>query len=251
MSEFAGKTALVTGGARGIGRGIVHRLAAAGAAVAVADLDEAGARQVVAELGGARTVALRGDVGVERDANEIVDRTIAELGGLDILVNNAGVWVLKTLEETTPEEWDRQLNTNLRAFYLLARRALPALRRGPGCIVNIASMAGLRFTWSHVAYAASKAGMMAATRDLAVELGPDRIRVNAIAPGLIETHMRLSEAQQQELARSHLLGRIGEPADIAEAVAFLASPRASYITGVTLPVTGGAELAVRSFTPKA
>jgi NAD(P)-dependent dehydrogenase (short-subunit alcohol dehydrogenase family) len=248
MTDLSGKVALVTGAARGIGRAIALRLAAGGAAVAVADLDEAGARKVAGELGGGRALALAGDVSVEREANALVDRTVAELGGLDVLVNNAGIWVIKPLEETTPDEWDRQQATNLRGVYLLCRRAIPALRRGPGCIVNIASMAGFRFTVPHVGYAATKAGVIATTRDLAVELAPDRIRVNAVAPGPIDTQglrRNLSEAEQKAFEARFLLGRIGRPEDIAEAVAFLASERASYITGATLPVTGGAELAVR------
>ena len=248
VKDLENKVALVTGAARGIGRAIALRLAAAGAAVAVADVDEGGARKVAGEISGVRALALGGDVSLERDAHALVDRAVAELGGLDVLVNNAGIWVIKPLEETTPEEWDRQQAVNLRGLYLLCRRAIPALRRGPGCIVNIASMAGIRFTVPHVAYAASKAGVIATTRDLAVELAPDRIRVNAVAPGPIDTRglaTGLSGKEREAFDRRFLLGRIGQPEDIAEAVAFLASPRASYVTGVTLPVTGGAELQVR------
>jgi NAD(P)-dependent dehydrogenase (short-subunit alcohol dehydrogenase family) len=248
VRELEGKVALVTGAARGIGRAIALRLAAAGAAVAVADLDEDGARKVAAEIAGARSLALGGDVALEADAHALVDRTVAGLGSLDVLVNNAGIWVIKPLEQTTPEEWDRQHAINLRGIYLLCRRAIPALRRGPGCIVNVASMAAIRFTVPHVAYAASKAGVVATTRDLAVELAPDRIRVNAVAPGPIDTRglaAGLSGEERRQFEARFLLGRIGRPEDIAEAVAFLASERASYITGITLPVTGGAELAVR------
>jgi NAD(P)-dependent dehydrogenase (short-subunit alcohol dehydrogenase family) len=248
--ELEGRVALVTGAARGIGRAIALRLAEEGAAVAVADLDADGARKVAGELSG-RSLALSGDVSQERDANALIDRAVAELGGLDVLVNNAGVWVIKTLEETTPEEWDRQNAINLRGTYLMCRRAIPALRRGPGCIVNIASMAGIRFTVQHVAYAASKAGVIATTRDLAVELAQDGIRVNAVAPGPIDTRgldQGMSAEQRAAFNARFLLGRIGQPEDIANAVAFLASPRASYITGALLPVTGGAELSVRPMT---
>ena len=245
--EIEGRVALVTGAARGIGRAIALRLAEEGAVVAVADLDADGARKVAGEIAG-RSLALSGDVSQERDANALVDRAVAELGGLDVLVNNAGVWVIKTLEETVPDEWDRQHAINLRGTYLMCRRAIPALRRGPGCIVNIASMAGIRFTGEHVAYAASKAGVIATTRDLAVELAKDRIRVNAVAPGPINTQgldQGMSDEQRRALNARFLLGRIGRPEDIADAVAFLASKRASYITGATIPVTGGAELSVR------
>ena len=174
---------------------------------------------------------------------------MAAYGRLDVVVNNAGVWVIKPFEQTSPEEWDRQLNTNLRALYLICRRAIPALRASPAaCIVNVASMAASRFTVPHVAYASSKAGVVALTRDLAVELAPDRVRVNAVAPGPIDTQGitdSMDASERRVFLERYLLGRMGHPGDIAEAVAFLASERASYITGATLPVTGGAELSIR------
>ncbi|MCE2391321.1 MAG: SDR family oxidoreductase [Proteobacteria bacterium] len=251
MSEFEGRSVLVTGAARGIGRATALHFAERGADVAANDLDGDGLAELGREIEalGRRALAVPGNVGVEEDARRIVDTSVAELGRLDVLVNNAGVWIIKSLEETSAEEWDRQLDTNLRAAYLLSRRAIPALRESDAaCIVNIASIAGLRFTVPHIAYAASKAGVIALTRDLAVELGPDRIRVNAVAPGPIDTQGlldSLGELDRQSAEQRYLLGRMGRAEDIANAVVFLASGRASYVTGATLPVTGGAELAVR------
>ena len=250
MGEFTGRVAVVTGAARGIGLETARIFAEGGADVALADLDRDGveaAREEIAKSG-VRAVAIAGDVGTGEFAARLVEITVSELGRLDMLVNNAGIWIIKSLAETTPDEWDRQMQTNLRSLYLISREAMPALREAKGCIVNIASMAALRFTVPHVAYAASKAGVVAFTRDLAVELAPDRVRVNAVAPGPIDTQGLfddLSEDDRRARCELFLLGRMGAPRDIAEAVAFLASERASYITGATLPVTGGAELRVR------
>lgn len=250
MGDLDGKVALVTGAARGIGRAIALRLAEEGADLALADLDITGLETLRTELVaiGRRGVAISADVGVEAQADDIVEGAVSALGRLDVLVNNAGVWIIKTLEETTPEEWDLQLATNLRSLYLMTRRAAPHLRAAAGgCVVNLASMAAGRFTVPHVAYASSKAGVVAFTRDMAVELADARVRVNAVAPGPIDTRGLWDgmDAEQRAAAgEKFLLGRIGRPEDIADAVAFLAGPRASYITGITLPVTGGAELRI-------
>ncbi|NQZ95390.1 MAG: SDR family oxidoreductase [Myxococcales bacterium] len=250
MRDLAGRVAVVTGAARGIGREIARTFAAGGADIALSDIDAerlAEARTEI-EKTGVRAVSVAGDVGTESHAAELIGTATSSLGRIDTLVNNAGVWIIKTVEETTPEEWDRQHSTNLRSLYLMSRAATPALRESRGCIVNIASIAAFRFTVPHVAYASSKAGVVAFTRDLAVELAPDRVRVNAVAPGPIDTQGLfdgLSDAERAKACERFMLGRIGAPRDIATAVAFLASDDASYITGVTLPVTGGAELAAR------
>jgi 3-oxoacyl-[acyl-carrier protein] reductase len=251
MADFDGAVVLVTGAARGIGRAIALHFAQAGADVAGNDLDADGLESLQAEVEslGRRAIGVTGDVASEAEATSIVERTCHELGRLDILVNNAGIWIIKSLEETSVEEWDLQISTNLRSLFLLTRRAAPAMRAvGGGSIVNLASMAASRFTVPHVAYASSKAGVVAFTRDMAVELAPDRIRVNAVAPGPIDTRGLMEGLTEEERAKStekFLLGRMGTPDDIARAVAFLAGPDASYITGVTLPVTGGAELSIR------
>ncbi|MFO0688768.1 MAG: SDR family NAD(P)-dependent oxidoreductase [Myxococcota bacterium] len=248
--DFEGRRALITGAAAGIGRGIAYRLARAGAQVACLDVNEKALAETIAGIAAEKGRALPfvADVSSEAATKRAVDEAVAAMGGLDVLVNNAGIVILQRFDETPVEDWDRTFAINLRAMFLMARAALPALRRsGAGAIVNIASIAAYRYTVPHVPYATAKAGVVAFTRDLAVELAPDRIRVNAVAPGPIATEM-LGKLTDEELGRAgkhYLLGRLGKPEDIAEAVAFLASERASYVTGATLPVTGGAELASR------
>lgn len=243
MSEFADRVVVVTGAARGIGRVTAAQFAGAGAIVVGADRDVE-ALEAVEEL----SLRLGGDVGNTDDAHQIIDDTAVALGRLDVLVNNAGAWLLKPTAEITPEEWDDQLSTNLRSFFLTTRRAYPALAETGGNVVNVASIAALRFTTPHVAYASAKAGVIAMTRDLAAEYAPG-VRVNAVAPGPIDTmHLtaQMTPDEKADWGRRYPLGRMGEPEDVAHAIVFLASPKAAYITGATLPVTGGTELGVPS-----
>jgi NAD(P)-dependent dehydrogenase (short-subunit alcohol dehydrogenase family) len=197
------------------------------------------------EAQGVRTLRVVADVGDERDVDRLFGEAVDRFGRLDVLVNNAGISLVQTLPEASLADWDRTFNTNLRSMYLTCRRSIPELIARGGRIVNIASIAAYQHTVPHAHYAASKAGVVALTRELAIELAPRGVRVNAVAPGPTDSAGRMETLSPEERAaagKRFLLGRMGRPEEIAEAVAFLASDRASYITGITLPVTGGAEL---------
>jgi 3-oxoacyl-[acyl-carrier protein] reductase len=243
------RVAIVTGAGRGIGRGIARCLARAGVEVAVVDQAEDRIAGVVAEVEslGRRGLGISADVARAGDVKRVVGETLERFGKIDLLVNNAGVVVVRRMIEQTEEDWDRVLDVNLKGAFLCCREVVPEMiARKRGAIVNIASIAAFHVTVPHVPYAASKAGLVALTRDLAYEVGRHGIRVNAIAPGPIETPMAriASEEQRQRIAGNIPLGRIGQPEDIGNAVVFLASDAAGFITGATLPVSGGADLRV-------
>ena len=246
MSRLGGRVALVTGAASGIGRAIAERLAAEGAAVVVADVAPAG-EEVAAgfRARGGRAEFARADVTREADVQAMVDTAVARFGGLDILVNNAGVGRFVPFERLDPTEWDRIVGVNLRAVYLGCRAALPALRAGGrGVILNLSSQSGLQAQAMNQPYCASKAGVILLTRSLARELGPEGIRVNCICPGgtdtaLLRAFSRSISSAESTPARPPL-GRFAQPSEIAAAALFLVSDEASYVTGVALPVDGGA-----------
>ena len=244
MSDFDAKRALVTGAGAGIGRAIAQRLADGGAAVACIDIDGDAANEVANKLGHG-AVGLAADVGDEASTTAAINTATEQLGGLDVVVNNVGIVILKSLEESTLDDWDQTMTVNLRSMFLVTQRSLPALKESPdAAIVNISSVAALRYSHIHPAYTASKGGVVAFTREIAVEFAKYGIRVNSVAPGPVKTEVLegLTDAQLADIGLKFILGRMCRPADIAEAVAFLASHRAACITGVTLPVTGGVEL---------
>jgi 3-oxoacyl-[acyl-carrier protein] reductase len=197
---------------------------------------------------GGKALGMQLDVSRADSVNAMVLGTLAHLGKIDILVNNAGVVVVKGIAEQTEADWDRVIDINLKGVFLCCHRVVQEMvKQKSGAIVNIASIAAFHYTVPHVPYAASKAGVVAITRDLAYEVARHGVRVNAIAPGPIETPMMgdaLTPQQKEAYAKSIPLGRLGQPNDIGNAATFLVSDEASFITGVTLPVSGGTDLRV-------
>jgi 3-oxoacyl-[acyl-carrier protein] reductase len=251
VGRFDGKVAIVTGAARGIGRGIAATLAAEGAAVCVVDLDRDAAAEAARGLNepsGARHLAVGADVASSRDVEDVMARTAGELGGIHILVNNAGVIRDNLLFKMTEEDWDLVMNVHLKGAFLMSRAAQRHfVAQKYGKIVNVSSISALG-NRGQANYSAAKMGVQGFTRTLAVELGPFGINVNAVAPGFIATEMtdataaRMGlepEAFRSAIAEANPVRRIGHPADVAAAAAFFASDEASYITGQTLYIDGG------------
>jgi 3-oxoacyl-[acyl-carrier protein] reductase len=242
MMEFEGQVAVVTGGARGIGAEIARRLARGGATVVCADvLDTA---EIVNEIAASGGVA----AGRKLDVTDttVAAETVAEIhqthGRLDILVNNAGITRDQLLVRMKSADWDLVLGINLDGVFNVTQPAAKLMMRAKsGRIVNVASVVGLMGNAGQSNYAASKAGLIGFTKSLARELGPRNVTVNAVAPGYIQTPMtdKLSDDQREALMKNVAIPRLGTPADVAAAVAFLAGPDASYITGVVLNISGG------------
>jgi NAD(P)-dependent dehydrogenase (short-subunit alcohol dehydrogenase family) len=254
MGEFDGRAVLVTGGALGIGRGIVKAFAREGAAVAIADVDGEAATRLAEEINasGGQAVVTVGDVSQANDAHRMVADAVAAFGRLDVLVNNAGIqpvdWYFR-IEDTPEDVWDRIVGVNLKGVFLMSKYAIPEIRKsGHGAVVNMASVQGLQSMPGVPSYAASKGGILSLTRNMALDYAPEGIRVVAICPGTIDSEIvRASaradggdeEANVRRYGAFHPLGRIGQPDDVAQAVLFLASDRASFITGEYLTVDGG------------
>ena len=245
MSQLNGRIAIVTGGVQGIGLGVSQSLARAGASVVLAEAVEERIPAAVAEIEalGAQALGVHTDVARASSVDHMVRATLERFGQIDILVNNAGLVVKKHISEQTKADYNAVLDTNLKGMFLCCKRVVEEMsKRNTGAIVNLASQAAFRYTIPHVPYAAAKAGVVALTRDLAYEVGAMGIRVNAIAPGMIDSPgQRLTNTDEEiaERVKAIPLRRIGQPRDVGDAVAFLVSGAAGYISGITLPVTGG------------
>jgi len=255
MSEISwkGRVAVVTGATSGIGRATAIRLAREGAAVALvgrrADRLQEVAGAIHAESAG-EVLPLCADVATEAGAERVIEEAVARFGGLDVLVNAAGILVAGTVENTSLGAWDETMNVNLRAVFHLMQLAVPHLVARRGNIVNVSSVTRLRSFPGVVAYSVSKAAVDQLTRCAALELAGKGVRVNAVNPGVVVTEAHLSGGMAKEnyekflehSKTTHPLGRVAQPEEVAELIAFLASDRASWITGVTYSIDGGRAL---------
>ena len=243
--DLSNKVAIVTGSARGIGQAIALKLAEAGATVVVNDIGDAQTLESVAEEIRAmnqQSLAVIADVSSASDVANLVEKTTAAYGKVDILVNNAGITRDQLVLRMSEEDWDMVLRVNLKSVFLCTRAVLrPMIKQRWGRIISIASIAGVVGNAGQANYAAAKAGIIGFTRSIAKEMASRSITANAIAPGAIDTKLtqQLEETQRQELKKHIPLGYFGSPRDVAEAVVFLASEEAGYITGQVLNIDGG------------
>jgi 3-oxoacyl-[acyl-carrier protein] reductase len=245
MALLSGKVALVTGGSRGIGRGIALRLGREGAAVAVNyRSDEVAAHTTVQQIQetGSDSVSVRGDVSCAEEASQIVASTVKRLGGIHILINNAGISADMLTMRMSEDDWDRVLDTNLKGAFLMTKSALrPLLKQRWGRIINIASVAALTGNAGQPNYAAAKAGLIGFTKSVAREVATRGITANVVAPGLVDTEM--TDALSHDIRKWMLdqvpMGRPGTVEDVAGVVVFLAGDDAAYMTGQVLKVDGG------------
>ncbi|MBI4289128.1 MAG: 3-oxoacyl-ACP reductase FabG [Chloroflexi bacterium] len=244
--SLGGKVAIVTGSGRGIGRAIALALASTGANIAVADVLTPDIDKTVGELQqmGRKAIGVTTDITKRDQVENLVSRTVKELGTVDILVNNAGILRVGPLLDMKEETWDKVMDTNLKAYFLCSQAAGRVMAdKKKGCIISTASIAGLKFVGNSAVYAVSKAGVVMLTRAMAVELAPYNIRVNAVAPGIVQTHLMRAVFENPEWVKTRVsripLGRQAQPEDIAKVVVFLASDAAGYVTGQTIVADGG------------
>lgn len=250
MGDYTGKTVIVTGGAKGIGRAISLSFAKAGANTVCADIDMKAGAEISELARGAegRLLFVKADVSQSAECKALVERTVAEFGGVDILCNNVGIQPTSSYlpaHELPEEMWDRIININLKSRFLMTKYCVPEMKkRGGGAIINTASVQGIQSAMGVAPYAASKGGDLSLTRQLALEYAKDNIRVLAVNPGTIETPLALEasssiEELREAAARTHPIGRIGQPQEIANVVLFLASDKASFMTGSYVNIDGG------------
>lgn len=252
---FANKSVLITGAAKGIGRATAQAFWAAGARVALLDRDETALQDAARDFNGSgpATFSAVADVAKSAEVNRAVSEAVNTFGGLDVLVANAGISFARAIDEYTDEEWHRILSVNLDGAFYAVRAAVPHLRRSRGSIVMVSSMTGIVGQPRGAAYDASKGALISMTRSLSLELAPDGVRVNCVCPAGVDTPLMREwaatlpdpDAVLAQQAEMHLLKRMATAEEIASAIVFLASPAASFITGVALPVEGGATLGYR------
>ncbi len=254
MGDYTGKTVIVTGGAKGIGRAISLSFAKAGANTVCADIDLKAGAEITELAQGAegKLLFVKADVSQSAECKALVERTVAEFGGVDILCNNVGIQPTSSYlpaHELPEEMWDRIINVNLKSRFLMTKYCVPEMKkRGGGAIINTASVQGIQSAMGVAPYAASKGGDLSLTRQLALEYAKDNIRVLAVNPGTIETPLVAEAAEamgetvdslRARWAACHPLDRIGQPQEIANVVLFLASDKASFMTGSYVNVDGG------------
>lgn len=246
---FSGKCAIVTGAAKGIGFKTAATLAERGAGVMICDIDAHAAAEASAAINknGGKSAFIAADVSKSGDLEQMIQTTVSVFGGIDILINNAGILTASSVEQTTEQEWDQIMAVNLKGAFFAMQKALPHMGKNAGKengrIINIASLAGRMGGYQNSpAYAASKAGLIGVTMCAARRLAPLGITVNAVAPGTTQTDIisAFTEEKINSLKAAVPLGRLGQPGDVAEAVAFLASEGAKFITGAVIDVNGGA-----------
>jgi NAD(P)-dependent dehydrogenase (short-subunit alcohol dehydrogenase family) len=247
--KLKNKVAVITGSGSGIGRASALEFAKEGARVIVADINTSGARETVQQIesAGGSAIAIQADVSAPEPVQKLVGQVIQSFGKVDILFNNAAIQVNKTVEDTTFEEWNREMAVNLGGVFLCSKLFLPHLRKSKGCIVNMASVNGFFVEPMCAGYCATKGGIIALTKAMAIDHGKDGVRVNCICPGYIDAGLAWGyfEAQpnpaeaRQTAGKLHALWRIGQPEEVARVAVFLASEDASFMTGSAVVVSGG------------
>lgn len=250
--NLVGKTAIVTGGGSGIGEAIVRLFVANGAKVVIADWNEQEAARLAEELqlAGHNVIAVKADVSNSDDVRALIQEAVHRFGQIDVLVNNAAVILPKFLEDIHEEEFDRLISINLKSVFLMIKHSLAELKKTRGSIVNMASLNGLVGQKMNSVYAAAKGGVIAMTKSLALDYAPDGIRVNCICPAGVSTSLLQHWIQQQDdpaatiqiLNDMHPIGRPATSEEVAQAALYLASSQSGFVTGVALPVDGGASL---------